>query len=157
MFNQKGISHIQTAVIVLVLSMILSAILSYAGMMTILKTARDNAELALDSFVTMNSVEIYDTLKNGGDYTDSLDEAVFQDQIFSIYQLEVSGDTLYARNEEGELIYTMAVPTVDFVFENTLKLRADYIVTIPVIFAGRHITDLQITQKVTSYYNNNLK
>jgi hypothetical protein len=153
MLNKKGMSHVQTAVIVLILAMILSVVLSYASMMAVLKTTRENTELALDSFVTQNSVYIYDSLKNGNDFTDILNKEIFLKQIISVYRLDISGNMIYSTDEDENLIYRMTVPNVDFEYENTLNLRVDYTVTIPVTFAGRHITDLTIQQKVTSRYN----
>lgn len=146
-------THVKSAVIVLILSMLFSVILTYAGMVTILQTARDNTTLALDSFVTHNSIQIYDSLKQGNEETDSLEENIFENEIFSLFSLDIQGDTLYSVDEKGNMSYFMTIPNVDFAYANTLKLSASYIVTIPVRFAGKEITELQIPQAVTAYYN----
>lgn len=146
-------THVKSAVIVLILSMLLSVLLTYAGMVTILQTARDNTKLALDSFVTHNSIQIYDSLKQGNEETDILEENVFENEIFSLFSLDIQGDTLYSVDEKGNISYYMTIPNVDFAYANTLKLTASYTVTIPVRFAGKEITDLRIPQTVTAYYN----
>jgi hypothetical protein len=153
MLNKKGLSHIKTAVIVLILAMTLSAIMTYASIMTIIQTASDNTKLALDSYVTHNSIEIYDSLKNGSDFTVSLEKNIFKDEILSVFSLDISGNMVYSTSKQGEILYKMTIPNVDFEYENTLKLGAAYDVIIPVTFAGNHLFDLQIPQKVTSYYN----
>lgn len=146
-------THVKSAVIVLILSMLLSVLLTYAGMVTILQTARDNTKLALDSFVTHNSIQIYDSLKQGNEKTDSLEEDIFENEIFSLFSLDIRGITLYSVDEKGNISYYMTIPNVDFAYRNTLKLNASYTVTIPVRFAGKEVLDLQVPQKVTAYYN----
>lgn len=146
-------SHIKTAVIVLSLAMILSAVMTYSSIMTILQTARDNTKLALDSYVTHNSIEIYDSLKNGSDFTAFLEKNIFKDEILSVFSLDISGNMIYSTDKQGEIIYKMTIPNVDYEYVNTLKLGASYDVNIPMTFAGKYLFDLQIPQNVTSYYN----
>ena len=153
MLNKKGMAHVQTAVIFLILAMILSAILSYVSIITILGMARDRTKLALDSYVTINSTKIYDSLKNGSDFIDELENNLWKNEISSLFSLDISGNMLYSTSEQGEIIYNMTIPDVDFQYQNTLKLNATYVVTIPVTFSGNHLFDLQIPQKVTSYYS----
>ncbi len=153
MINKKGMSYVQTAIIILVVSMILSVILTYASIITILSTVRDKTKLALDSYVTINSTEIYNSLKNGSDFTDELEKKLWENQIYSLFSLDISGNMLYSTSEQGEITYYMTIPDVDFEYQNTLKLKATYVVTIPMTFAGNHLFDLQIPQMVTSYYS----
>jgi hypothetical protein len=145
--------HVKTVVIILIMAMMLSAILTYASMMTIIQTAKDNTKLALDSYVTHNSIEIYDSLKNGSDFTEDLNKNIFKNEILSVFSLDISGNMVYSTGEQGEILYKMTIPNVDFEYENTLKLGAVYDVMIPITFAGKHLFDLKIPQKVTSYYN----
>ena len=62
-------SHIKTAVIVLVTAMILSLVLSYESIMTIVQTTKSNTERVLTSFVIENTTYIYSSIKNGNDFT----------------------------------------------------------------------------------------
>lgn len=152
MLNKKGMSHVQTAVIVLILAMALSVILSYASMMTILGMARDHTRLALDNYVTQNSILIYDSIKNGNNFTGELEKNMWKNEISRLFFLDIRENMLYATGEDGEIIYKMEFPNVEFEVKNTLKLKATYQINIPVTFAGRHFFDLTLPQKVTSTY-----
>ena len=150
--NTLGISHIKTAVIVLAVSMMLSAVLTYASLMTVVDITRDNTIRVLDSFVMHNSTEIYDSLKNGTDFTRTLDAVYYKNTLKSELSLDLSGDVLYCIDENGSTKWSMTNPTVTFDCSNTLKLKASYTVIIPVRFAGREITSLRLPQTVKSYY-----
>ena len=150
--NNLGISHIKTAIIVLVISMLLSSVLTYAGLMTIVGTTRDNTIRVLDSFVMHNSTEIFDSLKNGTDFTRAIDGTFYKDILKDELSLDLSGNVLYCVGEDGETLWSMTNPTVTFEYANTLKLNATYTVIIPVCFAGREITRLNLSQTVKSYY-----
>ena len=70
-------SHIKTAVIVLITAMILSLVLSYASIMTIVQTTKSNTERVLNSFVIENATYIFSSIKNGNDFTSSISSSYF--------------------------------------------------------------------------------
>lgn len=72
--NNQGSGYFTPCVIVLVIAMILSVVLFYASTMTIVQTTRENTEMVLDSFVMKNSIEIYDSIKQGHDFTEKFDK-----------------------------------------------------------------------------------
>ena len=151
--SKAGISHVKTAVLVLVFCMILSAVLTYAGMMTVIQTSRDTTTRVLDSFVTHNSTLIYDSLKNGHDFTTNLDTDFYKNLLSGEFSLDFYGNSIYALDEDGQIVYYMTNPNVTYDYTNTLKLKASYIVGIPVRFAGEIVTYLNVPITVHSYYN----
>lgn len=151
--NKRGISYVKTAVWILVLCMLLSLILSYASMMTVIQMTKDNTERVLDSYVTHNSILIYDSIKNGTDFTESLNNFYYKAALSDELSLDLVGNSLYNKDGQGGTIYQVINPSVTFELDNTLKLRAAYDILIPVEFAGKHITNLRIPQVVTSFYN----
>ena len=68
--NRKGSGYFTPCVITLVIVMILSVVIFYANTMTIIETTRENTEMVLDSFVMKNSIEIYNSIKQGHDFTE---------------------------------------------------------------------------------------
>lgn len=151
--NKKGLSYIDTTIWVLVLCMILSIILTYASMMIQIQTAESNTQRVLDSYVTLNSIEIYDSLKNGHDTTTTLDGNIFISTLSDELSLTLEDSVLYFRTAEGKELYKITNPSVAFEVQNRLKLQATYNIIFPVTFAGQTITNLLIPQKVVSYYN----
>ena len=77
--SKAGMSHVKTAVLVLVMAMVFSAVFLYASIMTIVQASRDQTRRVLDDFIMHNSIEIYDSLKNGNDLAEELEKA------YSIY------------------------------------------------------------------------
>ena len=72
--NKRGSGCFTPCVITIVIDMILAAVLFYANAMTIIQTTKSNTERVLDSFVMKNSIEIYQSIKQGHDFTESFDE-----------------------------------------------------------------------------------
>ena len=153
MLNKKGISYVKTAVWTLILCMILSLILTYASLMTLIQTAESNTQRVLDGFVTENSKLIYDSLKNGSDFTENLNKNFYISAISAELAMDISGNVLYYKDEDGHVLYRISNPNVAYEWENTLMLRATYDILLPVTFAGKTVTTLRIPQKVVSYYN----
>lgn len=149
LLDTKGGGYITPCIITIVIAMIFSAVLFYAQCMTIIQTTRDNTELVLESFIMKNSVEIYDSIKQGHDLTEYFDEDFYISEISSRFSLDIQGDTLYNYSEEGEIIYKMTNPYVTYKVDKALKLKASYTVIIPVDFAGRRLFDLHVPLTVT--------
>ena len=149
LLDTKGGGYITPCIITIVIAMIFSAVLFYAQCMTIIQTTRDNTELVLESFIMKNSVEIYDSIKQGHDLTEYFDEDFYISEISSRFSLDIQGDTLYSYGEEGEIIYKMTNPYVTYKVDKALKLKASYTVIIPVDFAGRRLFDLHVPLTVT--------
>lgn len=143
----------QTAVLVLIFAMIISALLVFWNAMTIIEVNHDNTVRVLDTYVTKNSITIFNSLKNGNDFSESLDEFLFKSELSSEFSLDISGNSIYAYDEDGKLVYIMTNPNVTYSYQNTLKLKATYTMWIPVRFAGKFINYVRIPVTVQSYYN----
>lgn len=150
--SKAGMSHVKTAVLVLAIAMVFSAVLLYANIMTIVQASRDQTQRVLDDFVMHNSIEIYDSLKNGDDFSQRLDAAFYRSEVFSAFSLDIVGTSLYSMDEQGQVQYVIINPRVGYEVENTLKLNASYYLSIPIRFAGNHLFDLKMPVTVKSYY-----
>ena len=146
-------SYIKTAVIILILAMTLSVVLSYASMMTIVSTTKENTQRVLDSFVMNNSVLIYDSIKNGNDFTEYIDTNAFLVAFDEELSLDLSGNMLYSKDAKGNIIFKMKNIVTTYQVENTLKLQTNYDLLIPVRFAGKGLFDLRIPIIVKASYN----
>ena len=67
-------TYIKTAVIVLITAALLSLVFLYASLMSIISSTKSNTERVLDSFVIENATFIFDSIKNGHDFTPAIDE-----------------------------------------------------------------------------------
>ena len=148
--NKNGSSYVRTCVIVIVLVMILSAVMFYAETMTIVETTKENTEMVLDSFIMKNSIEIYDSIKQGHDWTEKFDENYYFSEYSSRFSLDFSGNCLYNYNKQGDIVYYLTNPNVTYKVDKALKLKVSYTLFMPVRFAGKTLYWLRIPLAVTS-------
>ncbi len=146
-------NYIKTCVYVIITAMVLSLVLAYASMMTIIQTSKDNTERVLESYITQNSIEVYSSIKNGTDYIIELDN----DQFIEIYDQEnpliLESEHFYSKNSDGNYVYRITIPSVSFTVNNSLNLTCEYEIKIPIEFAGESLGELIIPITVKSTYN----
>lgn len=149
LFNTKGGGYITACVITIVIAMIFSAVLFYAQCMTIIQTTKDNTELVLEGFITQNSVQIYDSIKQGHDLTEYFDKDYYLYQVSSRFSLDIQGNAVYSYSETGETIYILTDPNVTYKVDKALKLKVSYAVMIPVQFADETLFYMRVPLTVT--------
>lgn len=149
LLNTRGGGYVTPCVITIVIAMILSLVLFYAQCMTIIQSTRSDTERVLESFIMKNSIEIYNSIKQGHDFTEAFDENYYISQTSSELSLDYSKTRLYNYDTNGNIVYSMTVPRVTYKVDKALKLKANYKLMIPVIFFGTHIFDLEIPLMVT--------
>ena len=145
-------TYIKITVWVLVLMMLFSIILTYASLMTLTQMAQDNMRLALDGFVIRNSILIHDSVKNGNDLTEWIDEWDFFYQMESTVNLVQNEDFWVYLDEDGNVLYEITAPRVEFIDDGHLRLCAEYEMIYRVEFAGTYFTTMYIPQRVESYF-----
>ena len=147
--STKGVGYIMPCVIAVVIVMILSVVLFYAQCMTIIQTTKADTERVLESFIMKNSIDIYDSIKQGHDFTEEFNEKYYFSQMNSELSLDYSRKYLYNYDANGEIVYYMTNPNVTYQIDKTLKLKVSYTVMIPVTFAGERLFDLEIPIIIT--------
>jgi hypothetical protein len=147
--DNRGGGYLTACVITIAISMILAVVLFYAQCMTIIQTTRADTERVLESFVMKNSIDIYNSIKQGHDFTEEFDENFYISETSSELSLDYSQKRLYNYGADGKIVYSMTNPNVTYKVDKALKLKASYTVMIPVVFAGEYLFDLEIPITVT--------
>ena len=137
--NKRGSSYFTPCVVILILAMILSVVLFYATTKSTIETTRDNTRRVLDSYVMKNSIEIYNNIKQGNDFTEDIENSFYLSAVSSELSLDSSTGYLYTVDANGDIVYRMTNPNVTYKVDNTLQLKASYDLQIPVWFAGKII------------------
>lgn len=150
--STRGNSCLHTAIIVLVIVLLFSVVLTYASIMTTVSTVEDNTQQVLDSFIMHNAKEIYASIKNGNDYIPEIDKEFFVNNFDHELSLEISGDLLYSKNKENNVIFYLTNPLTTNLKDNTLRLQTSFDLHVPVSFANRKLFDVGIPLKVKSSY-----
>ncbi len=148
--NKRGSSYITPVVVILILATILSVVLFYAITKSTIETTRDNTKRVLDSYVMKNSIDIYNSIKQGNDFTEDIENSFYISSISEELSLDYGTGYLYTVDGDGEIVYRMTNPKVTYKVDNTLKLQASYELQMPVWLAGQIIYWFTVPVTVTS-------
>lgn len=146
-------AHIKTAVISLITAMILSLVLTYASLLTIVQKTESDLERGLRSYVVQYSADIYSNIKNGTDYTPSITPLYLITGFINDGTFYCDGNFIYNVNSRGGYVYKVSIPQTQFTIANTLNVTGFCDLYIPIEFAGKKITDLKIPIGVKVSYN----
>lgn len=133
--------------------MILSVIIFFTNTVSLVRITEENSKIVLDSYIMRNSVIIYNSIKQGNDYTEVLNENMYIEDLCKFCTLDRNGNVLYNFSEDGSLKYTMTNPILSFKKDNTLKVQLTYTLNVPVLFDGRVLWYAHIPITVVSSFN----
>ena len=148
--NKRGSSYFQPVVVILVIAMILSVVFFYATTKSTIETTRDNTKRVLDSYVMKNSIEIYNSIKQGNDFTEAIENSFYISSVSEELSLDYGTGYLYTVDANGDIVYRMTHPDVTYKVDNTLQLKASYDLQMPVWFAGQIIYWFTVPVTVSS-------
>ena len=151
--NRKGEVYILPCVLILVVCMILSVFVSFALSVNVIRMSKRNTRVVLDSFVMQNSILIYDSIKNGNDFTEYLDEDEYIDALCEFCTLDKRGEYLYAYDNDGNENYRISVPEIGYNYDNTLKIYTSYTIFVPVYFAGVRVETVEVPLTIDSEFS----
>lgn len=135
--EKRGDGYIFPCVIILVICIMLSVFIFFAGAVNMVRITKENSKIVLDSYVMKNSIGIYNSIKQGNDYTEVLDQNVYIDELCEFCTLAKDNYYLYSYDNDGKLKYMMTRPTIIFREEKTLKIELRYTLYVPVWFNGK--------------------
>jgi len=147
-YSKKGESYIYVCVLVLFISMLVSVVIMYMGLMAQVQIQKRDVEMKLDNIVSEYAVEAFDSIKQG----ENLDRVIDLDKLKQNAYTEL-GFNAYATSityPNGNC--KMSRPTITTLSGNGFGLTATYTVTFPVKWGGKTFADLTVPITVTSYY-----
>ena len=130
--------------------MIFAMIFTYSASISKVNLMRENTKVVLDSFLTQNSTEIYNSIKQGNDYTEVIDTEEFRTSLISFCTLEIEDGMLYSYDADGKELYHITEPVLSFREANELEFVVNYTISIPLWFAGHQFPSANIPIEVTS-------
>lgn len=146
--SKKGESYIYVCVLVLFISMLVSVVIMYMGLMAQVQIQKRDVKMKLDSCISEFAVEAFDSIKQG----ENLDRVIDLDKLKQNAYTEL-GFNAYAQSityPNGNC--EMSRPTITTLSGNGFGLTATYTVTFPVEWGGKTFADLNVPITVTSYY-----
>ena len=135
-FNKRGDGHIATCILVVILCMFVAVFMTFTTSVGIIKQVERDTKIVLDNFIMKNSIMVYDSIKNGNDYTLEFNEGLYIDDLCEYCTFEKNGNFLYAYDSERNLKFKISSPEISFSTGNTLKINANYTVYMPIALNG---------------------
>ena len=152
--NKRGDGYIQACVMILILCMLIAVCLTFVTAVNTIRVVERNARIVLDSFVMENSIIIYDSIKNGHDFTEAVDASLFRAKLADYNDLTQSGRYYYHYDPDGDPDYRITAPVLTMTQTNSLKIAANYTITIPLYFAGMQVSTVSVPITVESRLTN---
>lgn len=148
--NKRGEGYVPICVVILVIMMSFSVILVYSSAITHVRLQKTNTETVFDSFVTQNSILIYNNIKQGRNATDKMNTAPFYTMLKSFCTLEEKGGKYYSYDADGTEQFHMTKPKMEFIEADKLELSVTFTIYIPIRFAGATVSTAEVPVKITS-------
>ena len=148
--NTKGEIYVFICVFVLVIMTVFSVIFTYASIITDVKVQKTNTEIVFDSFVSNNSIIIYNNIKQGKNATDGVDTSKFHTSLKEFCTFVEKDGKYYSIDADGSEKFNMTVPEMGFIEDEKLELYVTFTMNIPIRFAGKTVQTAHIPVKVTS-------
>lgn len=148
--NTKGEIYVFICVFVLVIMTVFSVIFTYASIITDVKIQKTNTEIVFDSFVSNNSIIIYNNIKQGKNATDGVDTSKFRTSLKEFCTFVEKDGKYYSIDADGSEKFNMTVPEMGFIEDEKLELYVTFTMNIPIRFAGKTVQTAHIPVKVTS-------
>ena len=145
--SKTGEAYIYVCVLVLFISMLVSVVILYMGLLAQVQIQKRDVKNKLDSCVAEYATEAFDSIKQGDNY-ELLDLEKLKENAYR--HLGFGSDDASITYKNGNC--TMSRPTVTTLSGNGFGLTATYTVSFPIQWGGRTFADLTVPITVTSYY-----
>ena len=142
--NKRGEGYVQVCVLIIVICMILSVFVTFASAVNVVRLTERNSKTVLESYLMKNSIEIYDSIKQGNNDADSLNANVYISDLADFCTFVKIGNYYYHKDESGRTEYYISKPTVGFTETGKLKLYVSYNLYIPIYFDNVRIKTAKI-------------
>ena len=142
--NKRGEGYVQVCVLIIVICMILSVFVTFASAVNVVRLTERNSKTVLESYLMKNSIEIYDSIKQGNNDADSLNANVYITDLADFCTFVKVGNYYYHRDENGQTEYYISKPTVGFTETGKLRLYVSYNLYVPIYFDNVKISTAKI-------------
>ena len=142
--NKRGEGYVQVCILIIAICMILSVFITFASAVNVVRLTERNSKTVLESYLMKNSIEIYDSIKQGNNDADSLNANVYITDLADFCTFVKIGNYYYHKDESGQTEYYISKPTVGFTETGKLRLYVSYNLYVPIYFDNVKISTAKI-------------
>lgn len=152
--NKRAEGYIGTCIMIFVFCIGIAVFMSFLNAVNTVRISKRNTYKVIDGFVTLNSIESFNSIKSGHDYTTEIDKEAFKDYFCQYNDLTENGSSLTAYNEYGAEKYSIKNLDISFVKKNSLKLKVEYTLIVPISFGDFTGFNATVPITIKSLYTN---
>ena len=142
--NKRGDGYIQVCVLIIVICMTLSVFVTFASAVNVVRLTERNSKTVLETYVTKNSIAIYNSIKQGTNNADSINSDEYISDLAGFCTFVKVGNYYYHRDATGRTEYYISKPTVGFTESGKLRLYASYTLYVPIYFDNVRVSTVRI-------------
>ena len=154
MRNKRAEGHISTCIMIFVYCILIAVFLTFVTSLHIVRITIRNTYKVIDSYVTVKSIEAYNSIKIGENTIENLDNEAFKDYFCEYNNLENNDSALISKTEGGKEKFRITNFNFNFVEDQTLNVRVRYIVNLPLGFGDFRIITAKVPVTVQSKLTN---
>lgn len=148
--NKKAEGYVRTCIMILIFCIGIAVFSSFLLAVNTVRISKRNTYKVIDGYVTMKSIEAFDSIKTGTDYISSFDEEDFKDYFCEYNGLQENGNEMIAKTTTGNEKYRVSDFELSFIENQRLKMQVQYVITIPVSFGDFSVMSAEVPITVKS-------
>ena len=142
--NKRAEGYVSTCIMIFVYSILIALFLTFVTSLNIVRITKRNTYKVIDGYVTMKSIEAYNSIKVGTNTIENLDTETFKDYFCEYNGLENNGSVLISKTADGREKFRITGFNFNYLEDKTLNLRVRYIVNLPIGFGDFRIITAKI-------------
>ena len=148
--NKKAEGYVRTCIMILIFCIGIAVFSSFLLAVNTVRISKRNTYKVIDGYVTMKSIEAFDSIKTGTDYISSFDEENFKDYFCEYNGLQENGNEMIAKTNTGIEKYRVSDFELSFIENQRLKMQVKYVITIPISFGDFSVMSAEVPITVKS-------
>lgn len=150
MRNKRGEGYIRTCLMILIFCIGIAVFMSFLIAVNTVRISKRNTYKVIDGYVTMCSIDAYNSIKVGTNSFEALDEDAFKEYFAQYNGMTEEGSTLIAKTDTGYEKYRVTDLEMSFIEDKTLKMQVDYLLTIPIKFGDIAVANATVPISIKS-------
>lgn len=148
--DKRGSANILWIGVISVSIMVFMLVFTFSTATSEISHVKNYIQNAIDIYTINTGKEIMQSIKSGHDYTPSINSNTVKKSIGK--ELNLS-NTLKAYNADGTFLYEIRDVKVEYIIDNTLKIKVSYTLVYQYYFNARPYRQSEIPMEQESLYN----
>ena len=152
--NKRAEGYVRTCIMIFIFCIAIAVFTSFLLAVNTVRISKRNTYKVIDGYVTAKSIDAFDSIKMGTNYIESFDEETFTDYFCEYNGMTKNGSVLIAKTNTGIEKYRVSNLELSFIEDKTLKLKVEYLITIPISFGNFNVMNAEVPITINSKLTN---